>query len=64
MSEYVETGYRCGVCGEEYWNTSETTVTVRRRKHGDDFLTTTVWEFHICDGCLEKMKGVDVRWNA
>ena len=54
MSEYA-TGYRCGICGYGYWNVNETTAVIKRQEYKDDGLTTTVWEFHICDKCLEKV---------
>lgn len=54
MSEYA-TGYRCGICGEEYWNANETTATIQRKEYKDDAVTTTVWEFHVCDECLQKV---------
>lgn len=57
MDEYTATGYKCGICGEEFWNTSETTVIVKRKEYKDDALTTTVWQFHVCDSCLEEMVG-------
>ncbi len=58
MSEYV-TGFRCGICGEEYWDANETTATVRRKEYKDDAVTTTVWELHVCDKCLKKL-GIEV----
>lgn len=56
----IETGFRCGVCGEAYYNADETTVTIRRvaYRRKAESATTTVWEFHICDKCLNAMKVV------
>lgn len=54
MNEY-NTGYRCSVCGEEYWSTNETTAVIKRKEYKDDLLTTKIWEFHVCDKCLKKL---------
>ena len=54
MSEY-HTGYRCNLCGEEYWSTNETVATIKRKEYKNDAVTTTVWEFHVCDKCLKKL---------
>ena len=61
MSEdCIKTGRRCGVCGEEYYKTDETIVTIRRvaYQHKAEAVTTTIWEFNICDECLNAMKVV------
>ena len=55
MSGEIETGYRCGACGEQFWSKNDTTVTVRRKEHADESVITTIWEFHLCDECLRKM---------
>lgn len=54
MSEY-HTGYRCNLCGDEYWSTNETVATILRKEYKNDAVTTTVWEFHFCDKCLKKL---------
>lgn len=50
-----QTGYRCNVCGENYWSANETVVTIERKEHKEDAVTKTVWMFHICDECLKKV---------
>lgn len=47
--------YRCNLCGEECWSENETVATIRRKKYKNDAVTTTVWEFHVCDECLKKL---------
>ena len=47
--------YRCNLCGEEYWSANETIATIRRKEYKNDAVTTTVWEFHVCDECLKKL---------
>lgn len=54
MSEY-ENGYTCNVCGNEFWSANETTATIRMKEYKHDAVTTTIWEFHICDECLKKL---------
>lgn len=56
MNEYGAF-YTCNVCGEEFWSTNETMVTARRKEYKNDAVTTTIWEFHICDKCLKKIAG-------
>lgn len=57
----IDTRFCCGVCGEVYYNADETTVTIRRVafRRKAEAATTTIWEFHICDECLNVMKVVN-----
>lgn len=54
MSEY-HNGYRCSVCGEDYWSTNETTAHIKMKRVQDGMSTTKIWEFHVCDKCLKKL---------
>ena len=53
MSEYT-----CFICGETYYNESETVVQITRIERTETRTKTTKWGGVICDKCLRKHLGL------
>ena len=47
--------YTCLLCGEEFWNVTETKVIVKRTERDETNMKTTVWQGEVCDKCLNKI---------
>ena len=60
-SEYgLVNNYTCLLCNEEYWNTTETKVIVKRTERDETNVKTTIWQGEICDKCLNKILKMEV----
>lgn len=50
--------YTCFVCGETYYNESETVVHITRIERTETMIKTIKWDGVICDTCLQEHFGL------
>lgn len=50
---------KCFICGETYYNDSETRIIIKRVTRNRTDVKTTVWQGDVCDECLIKHFGFE-----
>ena len=51
-------GATCFICGETYYNDTETHITVRRLSRDPKGVRKIIWDGMVCDSCLRETFGL------